>query len=1360
MKNFKDHLKENSFYSNDTEKGEFLSDDKKIISAFFYGFLGWVSLLGSAKKKERVKAYFKKDAKLRVTSITDDNNDVSLIIKIMADKGYFISPNTPNEITRFLVKAKSGQIDSVDPDIVKGWINQIKPGEMQKAPPALKKINKRFQEGGTLGQMAYDLRQMAKRTDWKTSEVNTLTKGIMIDKNVGKVQFDSVGDASTPPAPVDSTTTTTTTTTATKSPKKKAPVKKVPFDLNDVSHYYDELYHGRITPTEILDKYKLNATVRKEFLEALVNDIHLRGLELGDTFKNSKIVEKIVGLHQNFNPHNPTYVELFLGKGVGQKTSRWSRRRTGIHAASLEYFGVTNLYAYNKWGLPDIKVAKVQNRLNDYFNYNYPTIMSDIVFQSSLHYENMLNPTYFKSYLESVRGDSPAKKRLESIEKNVFFKLYKKDNIGTLNNSHVKMYEILTDTNSTPEDLAKISKEIFPESKTVFKGPDGNIYYWSDDKTDYGISYTNKKVASRIILAGYAKYLGVKPSPKDHLILAAISNDINGSVFRTTWRWGDGDKMGSISDLEKFKKFFDQYIESLPPEKFSAPFFMETMLPNKNIHENNKVLLPIIAKHIVKYLDSLPKKELFNFVDRTYAARNKLKLSEFPKSYKQSLVKSFEKGILNAAKDITIDDYHHQSTLRILKFADTISDNKIFKDLYLRVFKEYLDKDEINSYNTSYGSPFRGILDYKGLSLSDGKEDEIETLLIQKAIKGYKKERSFYSTAEKTTNDVPTSLRPYSELSIKNKKLYLKAMEEDGDDYPYNLRSSVDVEFLDEFPPERLSDLLGGDEVYLDYVSRKDEKNYVKKFDELADSKDDPVRFIEDWKYKEGLRLNDSPSRGWHITSEGHKILLGSKHIPEKYFKDVIDELVSDRSKSWVSYSGPSFIFRLIDEDEDSLSERQMYAFEKILKIADDPKLNPKLRKEYSEFMTNAQPRFNSLIQSDLKRASDLYEGLSLSMRRRLASSYLKYKEFRINASTDLTNEKNPIKPFEKLDEKRIKEILKYNNVTSDESTLAAKHVKSIQTLDDWANDPKHQTPPLEDLRVTEVEMDRNDLGALSARIHREKRNGRHGDVSMAIKRVFNVSIPLQEEAQKEWIDNQPDQEIINPMFHGTGSIAASMILRYGFRVIKSGDPSVVGRMLGNGVYGAIHIDKSQQYVGDGGFSRGFGTKGYIFEMNAALGVYGKDYKVMGLGNDHIRSPEWCVFTPNSQFKIVKAYEVELISPSTIRKILAEHPETVEEGKTRRFKSFMKEEANPIPRNVLTYTFVNGNIPTKTDEYEDFEKAKFENPEVRIEPSSYGPTVVIPSQERSGNYIFTSPTEFQNVDPDLYKEYMNLIEKS
>lgn len=119
----------------------------------------------------------------------------------------------------------------------------------------------------------------------------------------------------------------------------------------------------------------------------------------------------------------------------------------------------------------------------------------------------------------------------------------------------------------------------------------------------------------------------------------------------------------------------------------------------------------------------------------------------------------------------------------------------------------------------------------------------------------------------------------------------------------------------------------------------------------------------------------------------------------------------------------------------------------------------------------------------------------------------------------------------------------------------------------------------------------------------------------------------------KKMKDEGIDPGIMKPVFHGTGSIGASMILRYGFKVISSSDPSVVDRMLGDGIYFSNVLDKVAQYVGDEGFSRKKGIQGYIFEMMASLGKINRDYKSAGTGSifdvKSTVSPEWVVFNPN-----------------------------------------------------------------------------------------------------------------------------------
>jgi len=212
--------------------------------------------------------------------------------------------------------------------------------------------------------------------------------------------------------------------------------------------------------------------------------------------------------------------------------------------------------------------------------------------------------------------------------------------------------------------------------------------------------------------------------------------------------------------------------------------------------------------------------------------------------------------------------------------------------------------------------------------------------------------------------------------------------------------------------------------------------------------------------------------------------------------------------------------------------------------------------------------------------------------------------------------------------------------------------------------------------------------------------------------------------------------------------------------VIKTGDGSVTGRMLGDGIYGSTVLDKAQQYVSDRGYGRQIGSKGYIFVINAALGEEYKDYRVEGLGRSHIRSPEWCVFTPNAQFKIIQAYEVKLIHESDANKFLTKYPANQNEDIRLRFKSFLKEASNmqePLD-HYKTFTFINGHIPTLDGEYVPFEE--FEMTEnVKLEPSAYGPSVVFHGTEESDAYVFSSPTDLKINHPDLYNEYIELLEK-
>jgi len=106
-------LFENSLYSNDQEKSDFVNSEKLVHIAFWIGFLGPIFLYINSDNPV-IKKYFKSDKKLRIDAITDDNNDTSLTLSLIKTS---IPPALVNKITRFLVRLKSGQ--KIDEDLFK-----------------------------------------------------------------------------------------------------------------------------------------------------------------------------------------------------------------------------------------------------------------------------------------------------------------------------------------------------------------------------------------------------------------------------------------------------------------------------------------------------------------------------------------------------------------------------------------------------------------------------------------------------------------------------------------------------------------------------------------------------------------------------------------------------------------------------------------------------------------------------------------------------------------------------------------------------------------------------------------------------------------------------------------------------------------------------------------------------------------------------------------------------------------------------------------------------------------------------------------------------------------------------------------
>ena len=199
-------LHENLLYTS-ADKADFLDDDNAIINAFMINFVGVALAFNLSLNQAKVLRYIKADKKVRLANITDENNDMSLIIKIMSDKKMFKNNTVTNEITRFLAKLKTGSIDNIDEGILLAWINQVKDSNMIGMQKSLKKALATIVDDGDLTLGLKHIRWSAMRNKKSSGEFLDLTRGM---------RFKQVNKTITP-------ATATATATASNQPQTDSP---------------------------------------------------------------------------------------------------------------------------------------------------------------------------------------------------------------------------------------------------------------------------------------------------------------------------------------------------------------------------------------------------------------------------------------------------------------------------------------------------------------------------------------------------------------------------------------------------------------------------------------------------------------------------------------------------------------------------------------------------------------------------------------------------------------------------------------------------------------------------------------------------------------------------------------------------------------------------------------------------------------------------------------------------------------------------------------------------------------------------------------------------------------------------------
>jgi hypothetical protein len=349
---------------------------------------------------------------------------------------------------------------------------------------------------------------------------------------------------------------------------------------------------------------------------------------------------------------------------------------------------------------------------------------------------------------------------------------------------------------------------------------------------------------------------------------------------------------------------------------------------------------------------------------------------------------------------------------------------------------------------------------------------------------------------------------------------------------------------------------------------------------------------------------------------------------------------------------------------------------------------------------------------------------------------------------------------LEQLSSGRIREILSYNNVSVADFIVDKLPRKSkfdtFTTYNKKIKDAiKQQGIKVPEPKVTEENLSKKELSLKNYYHILQNYAGKHGNVYPIFKRSFSVSLPADqyEEFTQRMKDLGIENQNIIPSYHGTGGIGASMILRFGFRIIKD-SAMTTGKMLGNGVYFSNKIDKACQYVGNSGFTRKKGTRGYILQMDSQLGKNGKNYKAAGLESwGPIRSPEWCVFEPNHQLKILTAYEVVLGDSDDFAKVKKESG--IEENSSVSYSGFLlNERMKEVPEEQIRFVFYDNQVIL--DDRQIYWASDVE---------SYGDGVIIERDidGTSVTFLYTKTTETHEIafaakiKPAVLKKYLTLL---
>jgi hypothetical protein len=1319
MKQLKSFLDENTIYTNPTEKATVLADKEKVMNLFFFNFLMFLGMFKMNDQTAGMKNYETAEGKLQIDNIGDDNHDVSVSVKLAYDSG-FITQAVVTRITKllFLIKSKRLSGKDLDENLIRGIIADIKYKTFRPSQKVLAIVDQ-FQDG------KLDLEHTAKElyllSKLKPNKDGTLEVRELVMKGKYNTIFGKMGDYVPP-----STTTASTdvpsdeTKTVPNTPKKKD------------------------ATTETPSAKPAKAGISLQFLVDLLNT------------RSSKEYDNVL---KTYGVSDSEVSKYGSDKNIATIDSAFEEIKKQYSTSHLPY------PLFSRW-----KVASAFDKLGDYLFSKITNLEFDYIFEDPSNTDQCLDRlNASRSNLASNLSVFSTKRKNEKIlavtshlsDKilEIFDLIKEENNEKRIYKISVFFYKILVflylDFNSVKAEAFTYRE---PLRKAIASGDESAVraaiafMMCSPNITSYALPFSIFDIRLGIsdLLNVGVNYLG---GTEEQIKITPTDLDRLPESIRRVANMGFPNKIFEIAKIKTPDEVVYDTIKAIALDGQNFDSFT-TLLVENSI--DLVKFTPSLIEEGVKQAKSNQniKKQLDWFFNAFQT------IDDARRNYSQDTIETLIKIAIEIYKETWNDPNYGPEKMATMFLIDRETVDEIIKIGFSDALLKYLVRTINQPPQFTIDAIFEYIVDHKVPAeynlFANGSFDDIvaqhqkETPLpdnSNEAIRIFEYLLKQVNTLTKFNEYIDRLVAGFPELKKNAITEIATAINSGKLDTIVQLIPKIRLFDTDIQTPDLIAKFK---KIAEDEIKSKDfSKNVI--FTRLKD-------LPEDLKTKISGDIFNSVMKDPKMNINHLKVAV-SLFSPVQLNKYAEASTIEKNSDSIIE------ITPLLANTVDLLLKDNNYKIVSAKTLGNlmnfSTSTNEKFKKVNPELRAENDRNIGSLLDKVMiENRDDVLEDVfqnSDSNIRQFIIEHLKKIEFVSNAVKRINND--VIKPLVRLDNNSLLKVLEYNNITTPEVTDA--NAKSYKTAKEFVIS---KAAEFQDLKVAKVDNTEEELDRLTIEYNKFNKY-KHGKIGVKFLEEFNVDIEVQNQGQQEFLEYMPATKVLDPVFHGTGSVAASMILRFGFAIITgSGGPvKTIGKMLGDGIYFSNVLDKVAQYAGDEGYTRGTGTVGYIFQMHALLGEEGKDYLAAGLGGDNIISPEWCVFSPNKQLKIYKAFKIEIVYKNDIDEIKQKYKnKKIKEDenvmKIKSFREFIKE-ADGDYTNATTYIFMDGYIPinkTETVSSLDFNPSKFGD-RVRIEPGQIGPMVIIShNHPESESFCVSSTFRFMRNDAEITK-FLDLL---